>query len=169
MSRRMLGLVALAVACGGGDSSPAADARAVDVACDPAAQDCPTGQKCNPTGPPPPDVWSGTACVDDNADTGSAAGTPCFTGPDGADTCDQASLCLQLGTGEGFCTPYCSTTGPDTCDASERCVRFDDALGLDLCAPRCDLAAADCAGFYECVDTRAGPACVPYVLKDRIP
>lgn len=150
-----IGFAALlvAAACGG-------DGRTVDRACDPAAQDdCAAGQKCNPYGPPPPEPWDGTRCVDDNAASGSPAGTPCFTGPEATDTCGPASTCIQLGFGEGVCTGFC--TGPDDCAADQRCVVYDDVLGLSLCALACDTAAPDCPLLFECLAVEGGTACMP--------
>ena len=155
-----------AFACGDDDSTPAEpDARIVSLECDAAAQSCPAMQKCNPTGPVT-GPWDGTTCVDIAA-TGSSPGTPCFNAPDASDTCDETSMCLQPGTGEGACTPYCANN--DDCNDTERCVLYDDAVGLQLCSARCDLAAPDCPLFFECVDARAGPACVPFVMRDLIP
>jgi hypothetical protein len=166
---RLLVSLALVGVLGCGDASDAGepDARAVTLECDPGAQDCPSGQKCSPTGSPAP--WDGTTCVPDNAGTGSPPATPCFTGPDATDTCDETSMCMQLGTGEGACTSFCTDTPADTCGSGERCVLYDDALGLMLCAEECDLAAPDCALFYKCIDTLAGPACIPQTLQDIVP
>jgi hypothetical protein len=156
-----------ALACGGPSGDGAPDARVVTLACDPEAQDCPSGQKCNPVGALAP--WQGTTCVPDNAGTGSPPDTPCFTGPDSTDTCDPDTMCLQLGTGEGACTAFCTDVPADSCPAAERCVLFDQAIGLKLCALRCDPAAPACPRFYACVETRAGPACVPVTLQDVVP
>ena len=173
MSARAFMLAAIAAvvagpACGGDNSDPAHDARVVMLTCNPEAQDCPADQKCNPTGPAL-GPWEGTMCVPDNAANGSPAGTPCFTGPDATDTCDEISTCLQLGFGEGVCLAYCTEAPADTCDATERCVLYDAAIGLKLCTLRCDLVANDCPLTFNCIDTLAGPACIPAAIQDRVP
>jgi hypothetical protein len=155
------------VACGD-DPAPGADAREVTLGCDAEAQDCADGLKCNPTGSALP-PWDGTTCVDDNAASGSSAGSFCFNGPDATDTCDPDTMCLQLGTGEGICTPYCTDTPDDTCGADQVCVLYDDAVGLKLCALQCDLADDQCPLTFNCIETLAGPACVPFAIEDTIP
>lgn len=174
MTARGVLIAALTVcACGddgamGLDARGAFDARVVMLGCDAEAQDCPAGEKCNPTGPAL-GPWEGTTCVEDNAANGSAAGSPCFLGPESTDTCDPSSLCLQLGTGEGVCTPYCTDSPADSCDADQLCVLYDDAAGVKLCSLRCDLAGDDCPLTYHCIDSLAGPACVPFAFEGEIP
>lgn len=129
-------------------------------ACDTLAQNCPATQKCTGIKPGLDSPFTGTACVPDNAGEGGPPGGLCFTGIDGADTCDAAGMCMQFGTGEGACLPFCAgpAEAPTCADPSLVCARIDRTWPIDLCVPICDPLA------YACPDAGLGKsvmACAP--------
>lgn len=121
--------------------------------CDPAAQDCPDGEKC--TGYV---VEEGSCCVDANKCvpvTGDKqVGDPCTRGPDN-DDCAVGLFCMTVSsgsTGDGVCLAFCDA---GTQDCSEdglpdaQCVSFNDGV-LPLCQDDCDPLVQDCDGSLGC-------------------
>jgi hypothetical protein len=125
---------------------PCTDPARCPPECDTILQNCPSGQKCTGVKPSLPAPYRGTACVPDNAGQGSPAGSICLSGTDGVDSCDPGSMCVQFGTGEGMCLPFC--VGPadaPTCDdPAQVCARVDRTWPISLCVPTCDPLAYDC-------------------------
>jgi hypothetical protein len=113
-----MALAALAIAgCGGSssaptDAAPAAD-RPADTAaagCDPAAQDCPAGSKCDFG------CEATAAVVSCRADNdGGALGSSCAA----AMPCAKGTGCLTTPDAGSACRKYCA--GDGDCLASERC------------------------------------------------
>lgn len=114
--------------------------------CDPLLQDCPAGHKCTGVKPTLEGPYTGTACVPDNADGGSAPGSICINAADGSDTCGPASMCVQFGSGEGACVSFCTGTADALAcaDPQQVCARTDTRWPLYLCVPPCDPLAYDC-------------------------
>lgn len=114
--------------------------------CDTVLQDCPLGQKCVGVKPSLLEPYVGTACVPDNAGQGTPAGAICLNGADGSDSCDPASMCVQFGSGEGACVPFCagSPDAPACDDPGLVCARVDHVWPLSLCVPPCDPLDYDC-------------------------
>lgn len=116
------------------------------LACDTLLQDCPAGFKCSGVKPTLEGPFTGTACVPDNADGGSPPGSICINAADGSDTCGPDSMCMQFGSGEGACVPFCagSVDAPACADAGQVCARIDTQWPLYQCVPPCDPLAYDC-------------------------
>ncbi|MFV8753701.1 hypothetical protein ACNOYE_24365 [Nannocystaceae bacterium ST9] len=121
--------------------------------CDPAAQDCPEGEKC--TGYV---VEQGYCCVDANKCVpvigDKQIGDPCTRSADN-DDCDVGLFCMTKtsgSTGEGVCLAFCDA-GTQDCgedglpDAT--CVSFNDGV-LPLCQDDCDPLVQDCDGVLGC-------------------
>jgi hypothetical protein len=113
-------------------------------ACDTLLQDCPAGHKCTGVKPTLQGPYTGTACVPDNADGGSAPGSICINAADGSDTCGPDSMCVQFGSGEGACVAFCTPDALGCADPQQVCARTDTQWSLYLCVPPCDPLAYDC-------------------------
>ncbi|MBK9752282.1 MAG: hypothetical protein IPO88_02040 [Nannocystis sp.] len=140
--------------------APCQDPETCPPICDTRLQNCPKGQKCTGIKPGLDTPYIGTACVPDNAGAGAPPGALCFTGADGQDTCDPASMCVQFGTGEGACLPFCAgpANAPTCADPALVCANIDHLWPIALCVPPCDPLA------YDCPDAGAGVsvmACAP--------
>jgi hypothetical protein len=149
-------------------AAPCDDPDLCPPACDTLLQTCPEGHKCTGIKPGLDSPYTGTACVPDNAGEGGPPGGLCFTGLDGTDTCDAAGMCLQFGTGEGACLPFCAGTpdAPTCADPALVCARIDHQWPIDLCVPPCDPLAYDCpdAGLGKslmaCAPASVGFGCI---------
>ncbi|MCY1061732.1 hypothetical protein [Nannocystis sp. SCPEA4] len=136
--------------------------------CDTVLQNCPKGQKCTGVKPSIDEPYRGTACVADNAGQGAPAGGICFTASDGWDNCDADTMCVQFGTGEGACVPFCGGTvdAPACADATLVCARTDRLWPISVCVPPCDPLAYDCpdadigAEAMVCQPAAVGFGCV---------
>jgi hypothetical protein len=77
-------------------------------------------------------------------------------------------MCLQFGTGEGACLPFCAGTpdAPTCADPALVCARIDHQWPIDLCVPVCDPLAYDCpdAGLGKsimaCAPASVGFGCI---------
>ncbi len=116
------------------------------LACDTLLQDCPAGFKCTGIKPTLEGPYTGTACVQGNADGGSSPGSICINAADGSDTCGPDSMCVQFGSGEGACLGFCtgSIDSPACADPLQVCARTDTQWPLYLCVPPCDPLDYDC-------------------------
>ena len=116
------------------------------LACDTLLQDCPAGFKCSGVKPTLEGPFTATICVPDNADGGSPPGSICINASDGRDTCGPESMCMQFGSGEGACVPFCAgPQGAPTCaEPGQVCARIDTQWPLYQCVPACDPLAYDC-------------------------
>ena len=149
-------------------SEPCQDPETCPPACDTQLQNCPKGQKCTGVKPGLDTPYTGTACVPDNAGVGASPGALCFTGADGQDTCGPASMCVQFGTGEGACVPFCAgpANAPTCADPALVCASIDHLWPIALCVPTCDPLAYDCpdAGLgvsvMACTPASVGFGCV---------
>jgi hypothetical protein len=85
--------------------------------------------------------------VPDNAGQGSPAGSICLNAIDGSDTCDPGSMCVQFGSGEGACVPFCvgPADAPACDDPALVCARVDRVWPISLCVSKCDPLDYDCA------------------------
>ena len=121
--------------------------------CDPAAQDCPEGEKC--TGYV---AAAGACCVDANKCVpvigNGQLGDPCLRTSDN-DDCAEGLFCMTKSsgsTGEGICLAFCDATTQD-CGADglpdAQCIAFNDGT-LPLCQDDCDPVAQDCAPNLGC-------------------
>ncbi len=134
--------------------------------CDMVLQDCPSGRKCNGVRDAFDQPWQGTRCVRDNEDSGAPPEMICFNGEDGTDTCGPNTMCMQFGTGEGACFPYCgpSSEGP-TCDPGYTCATLDRHVPIRLCSMECNPLAADCpyeTSLFGCYPADDSFACIPW-------
>lgn len=121
--------------------------------CDPAAQDCPDGEKC--TGYV---VEVGSCCVDSNKCVpviGSAQlGDPCTRTADN-DDCDVGLFCMTKtsgSTGEGVCLAFCDVATQDCSEdglPDAECISFNDGT-LPLCQDDCDPLSQDCDNNMGC-------------------
>lgn len=149
-------------------AAPCTDPAVCPPACDMLLQDCPVGHKCAGIKPGLDAPYVGTACVPDNAGVGSEPGSICITGADGSDTCGPTSMCVQFGSGEGACVPFCvgGPAAPGCVDAQQVCARTDRDWPVYGCVPRCDPLAYDCpdlefgAKAMVCQPATVGFGCV---------
>lgn len=147
---------------------PCLDPDLCPTACDTVLQDCPEGQKCTGIKPGLDSPYTGTACVPGNAGEGGPPGGLCFTGVHGDDTCDDAGMCIQFGTGEGACLPFCAgpPAAPTCADPALVCARIDHLWPIDLCVPPCDPLAYDCPdlgvgkSLMACAPASVGFGCI---------
>jgi len=147
---------------------PCTDPAVCPPVCDTLLQDCPAGHKCAGVKPGLDAPYVGTACVPDNAGVGSEPGSICITGADGSDTCGPTSMCVQFGSGEGACVPFCvgEPAAPGCADAQLVCARTDRDWPVYGCVPTCDPLAYDCpdldfgAKAMVCQPAAVGFGCV---------
>ncbi len=133
--------------------------------CDPAAQDCPEGEKCTSyVSMPGGQTVDATKCV---PSTGTAvAGEPCIREAEN-DDCDAGFFCMTEvsgNTGDGFCLEYCDIMTMQ-CEFGGECFAFNDGA-LPICQVTCDPLAPGCpdgqgcyAAFsnFVCAITGVGP------------
>ncbi len=116
--------------------------------CDPAAQDCPRGQKCTSyVATPGGTTVDATQCVEIIGD--DQWGESCER-MEGNDTCGAGLFCMTEisgGTGEGRCLEYCVVNQP--CEFGGECFAFNDGA-LPVCEVTCDPLAPDCPGGQGC-------------------
>lgn len=128
------------------------DGGAVNT-CDPAAQDCPDGEKC--TGYV---VEVGSCCVDANKCVpvigDGQLGDPCMRTSDN-DDCAVGLFCMTKtsgSTGEGVCLAFCDV-GQQDCGEDglpdAQCIAFNDGT-LPICQDDCDPLLQDCGGTLGC-------------------
>jgi hypothetical protein len=131
---------------------PCFDPDVCPPVCDTLLQDCPAGFKCTGVKPSLLAPYAGTACVPDNAGVGAPADDICINADDGSDTCDPQTMCMQFGSGEGACLPFCTGAhdAPTCADPARVCARIDRLWPLWLCVPPCDPLA------YACTDADLG-------------
>jgi hypothetical protein len=119
-----VGAAMAALSCGGGagagpDAAPDADAAAdgVVATCDPAAQDCVAGSKCDFG------CQGTTAAVSCRSDNGSGAlGDACSA----AMPCTKGAACLTMPATGSLCLKYCA--GDGDCLTTQRCHNVDVAV-----------------------------------------
>lgn len=122
--------------------------------CDVFGQDCPMGQKCMPWADSGT-AWNATKCVDIDPAKGQP-GDSCTTmggAVSGFDTCDLGVMCWDVkpDTMMGTCVAQCKgTQAAPMCDAETSCFVSNDGV-LNLCLPRCDPLAQDCANENLCI------------------
>jgi hypothetical protein len=128
----------LMTACGGTgasrtDAAPGADAPAetAGTACDPAAQNCGAGQKCDfgCQG-----AMAVVACWP--ATDGGVVGTTCTT----VATCSAGTACIAISTAGTVCRKYCDTDGD--CPTGERC--HNDTVTVSCGTPATPLSLHFC-------------------------
>ena len=128
----------LMAACGGtggasADAAPGTDAPADSggTACDPVAQNCGPGQKCD-------FGCQGTAAVVAcwPATDGGMVGTTCTN----TSTCAAGTACIAISTAGTVCRKYCNTDAD--CATGERC--HNDSVGVACGAPATSLALHFC-------------------------
>ena len=132
--------VTLAAACGGSaaktdagsGNDSAADTGAVDTggACDPAAQNCGAGMKCD-------FGCQGTTAIVACWPAGDAGvGTTCSN----LTTCAAGTACTAISTAGTICRKYCNVDGD--CATGERC--HNDTVGVACGAPATSLSLHFC-------------------------
>ena len=118
------------------DAGPGADV-AVDtsaIACDPAAQDCASGSKCDFG------CQGDAAVVACRPDNGTAAiGATCSTT---TMQCAKGSGCVTMPGGGPTCRKYCAGDGDGDCATGERC--HNDSVGVACGAPATTLLLHFC-------------------------
>jgi hypothetical protein len=126
----------------------------IEGQCDPAAQDCPEGQKCSSyVSTPGGATVDATHCVDVMGDV--QWGEQC-TRIEGNDDCAAGLFCMtdiSGNTGEGLCLEYCEINQP--CEFGGECFAFNDGA-LPLCEVECDPlfpACPDGQGCYAAFDS----------------
>ena len=134
-------------------------------ACDPYAQDCPDGEKCNAYANDG-GIWNALGCFPVVVGAG-LAGDVCETeggGASGYDTCDLGLMCWDVDTetGEGTCVPMCEGTADDpTCsEPGTQCTIANDGT-LNLCLPPCDPLGQDCDNGQACYPIDNTFVCAP--------
>lgn len=133
--------------------------------CDPFAQDCPVGEKCNAWANDGGSSWNATACFPiDPAPVG--VGETCIvqgSGVSGIDNCDLGAMCWDVDTmtNEGTCVALCtgSAVAP-ICDPGLTCAISNDGA-LNLCLPGCDPLLQDCIPGQACYPIGPGFTCAP--------
>jgi hypothetical protein len=123
-------------------AGPAPDQGA--MACDPIAQDCPSGQKCAVTGGGMT-MMATTTCVT----AGTAGdGQPC-TRTMGMDDCAAGLTCSRSpGATMGICRKYCTMDGQ--CDSGQKCAAGRGNSPVGSCAVACTPFANACSGGQNC-------------------
>jgi len=150
----ILGFLCLA-ACGGGDAD-APDA-AVDVTCDPVAQDCRDGDKCTYTDPEGDGLER--ECV---APTGTVGvDQPCVRDASGFghDDCAAGGFCTFIGVlppeagGMRYCRATCGSD--DDCGDGQRCAAQLEDPPEGFCGPTC-APFSTCDDGMTCAELYAG-------------
>lgn len=117
--------------------------------CDPAAQDCPEGEKCTSfVSMPGGQTVDATKCVP--ATGAGLAGEPCVREAEN-DDCDAGFFCMTEvsgNTGDGFCLEYCDI-GTMVCEFGGECFAFNDGA-LPICQVTCDPLLQDCVPGQGC-------------------
>jgi hypothetical protein len=133
--------------------------------CDPFAQDCPVGEKCNAWANDGGSSWNATACFPiDPAPVG--VGETCVvqgSGVSGIDNCELGAMCWDVDTmtNEGTCVPLCTgTEAAPVCDPGLTCAISNDGA-LNLCLPGCDPLLQDCIPGQACYPIGPGFTCAP--------
>lgn len=133
-----------------------------DIACDPWAEDCPSGEKCMPYSGDGDTSWESLKCVPIDPNPGST-GDVCTVegnGVSGIDTCDLHHMCWNTDamTGEGTCVKFCNGS-PDapTCDVPMTACTIANMGVLILCLPVCDPVLQDCPGGDLCIQSPMDP------------
>ncbi len=116
--------------------------------CDPAAQDCPRGQKCTSyVATPGGATVDATQCVEVIGD--DQWGESCQR-METNDTCAAGFFCMtdvSGNTGEGRCLEYCEINQP--CEFGGECFAFNDGA-LPVCEVTCDPLAPACPDDQGC-------------------
>lgn len=116
--------------------------------CDPAAQDCPKGQKCTSyVQTAGSNTVDATQCVEIIGD--DQWGEQCER-MEGNDTCAAGFFCMtdvSGNTGEGRCLEYCEVNQP--CEFGGECFAFNDGA-LPVCEVTCNPLASDCPSGQGC-------------------
>ena len=116
--------------------------------CDPAAQDCPRGQKCTSfVAEAGGNTVDATKCVEIIGD--DQWGEACERMTDN-DTCAAGFFCMTAvsgNTGEGRCLEYCEINQP--CEFGGECFAFNDGA-LPVCEVTCDPLAPTCPSGQGC-------------------
>lgn len=120
----------------------------VSAECDPAAQDCPEGQKCTSyVSMPGERTVDTTKCVDIMGT--DQWGEQCERFEDN-DTCDAGFFCMtdvSGHTGQGICLEYCVIDQP--CEFGGECFAFNDGA-LPICQVTCHPLAPSCPQDQGC-------------------
>jgi hypothetical protein len=120
----------------------------IEGQCDPAAQDCPEGQKCSSyVSIPGGQTVDATHCVDTMGEV--QWGEQCER-IDGNDDCAAGLFCMtdiSGNTGPGLCLEYCDINQP--CEFGGTCFAFNDGA-LPLCEVECDPLAPSCPMGQGC-------------------
>ena len=141
-----------------GDAPPGAelDPRC-SPQCDPYAQDCPDGEKCNPWDTDGDGAWDQTVCVPVAGD--GQHGEPCTLDPDNPalDDCDVGALCWHVDEeGHGTCVALCTGSAEDpSCPEGSFCPITGDGNNI-LCLLLCDPLEQDCGGDEVCIPAPNG-------------
>jgi hypothetical protein len=120
----------------------------IEGQCDPAAQDCPDGQKCTGyVNTPGGETIDANHCVELMGDL--EFGEQC-TRIDGNDDCGAGFFCMtdvSGHTGQGICLEYCEVG--QACEFGGECFAFNDGQ-LPLCEQLCHPLAPACSGGQGC-------------------
>ena len=158
-----------------GTSTPTSDTGAGDVttgevtaACETISQGCPEGQKVHRRQTRPARALHRHRLRARQRRRRGPPGGICINAADGSDTCDETSMCMQFGSGEGACLAFCGgpPDAPTCADPTMVCARVDRTWPINLCVPRCDPLAYDCpdlnfgATIMVCAPAAAGFGCV---------
>jgi len=121
----------------------------IELACDAFLQDCPDGEKCVPY-VSDGGSFNALRCVPVVGD--QAVGETChYDGPvQATDDCDELGYCWYVEGDSGVCLALCLGS-PETpeCPPSTSCSITGDGV-VNLCIPRCDPLAQDCAEGMGC-------------------
>ena len=123
----------------------------IEGQCDPAAQDCPEGQKCTGyVSTPGGETVDANHCVEIMGDL--QFGETC-TRVEGNDDCAPGFFCMTTvsgHTGQGVCFEYCdAAAGAGACDNGGECFPFNDGQ-LPLCETICHPLAPACPAGQGC-------------------
>ncbi|MFO0604529.1 MAG: hypothetical protein U0324_15210 [Polyangiales bacterium] len=138
-------------------ATPAAFPGATRWCCDPGAQDCGAGQRCNFVGAGTNNGTALTACIPAGTLAEGAACTR-TDGRLGADSCGAGLSCVNYG-GAGASDRACSRTCRSNadCTGGASCIGVTDAPRGGVCRPRCTPLGTDCAAG-TCRHLNAWPA-----------
>ncbi|MFO0710928.1 MAG: hypothetical protein U0353_13870 [Sandaracinus sp.] len=144
--------------------------------CDPAAADCPMGNRCQDGIAEVPVCYPG--CTNDvdcpagrRCGMGVSGVMQCYLpGAEAGQSCTSSAECPELGycldeatwgTPGGLCATFCDLATSMGCGAGTTCVAWGFMSGAGACIPTCD-DTTPCRAGYDCVSTGAGRprACV---------
>ncbi len=161
------GYVALEDEVQGGVAFIVAPDAGPNVQCDPIAQDCPDGEKCNPWANDGGSSWNANSCFPLDPDP-VGVGETCTamgSGLSGVDNCEAGAMCFNVdpATLEGTCVELCGCSlDTPLCETPDTTCAISNGGTLPLCRPVCNpLDPTSCPDNQNCVPIGGLFICAP--------